>query len=112
MMARMFPKRPAEDRPVFSRLSTPYQFNSYLGFVEGLIAVAAVFARILTLCMIFSVWGVMSMLWWSRIGSPLLRLLALVPILLALPAALIPPMLAIGTIERWMLPRRSGVRSA
>jgi hypothetical protein len=105
MMALMFPRRPAEGQPVFSSLSTPYQFNPCLGWVEGLIAVFAVFARILTLCVIFAVWSVMSLLWWNLIPSRLWRLAALVPILLALPATLIPPMLAIGAIERWMQPR-------
>ena len=102
LLARMFPERPAPCKPVFSPLSTPFQFNPCLGLAEGLIAVAAVFARILTLCVILAVWGVISLLWWSRIAGQPWRFFALVPILLALPAALIPPMLAIGVVERWM----------
>ena len=106
-VARMFPERPASAVPVFSPLSVPYQFNPSLGFVDGLVAIAAAFARILALCMVFAVWGVMTLLAWGRIASHLWRVLALAPMILALPAALVPPMLAIAAIERRIRWRRS-----
>jgi hypothetical protein len=110
ILARMFPEHapnPAQlVPPVFSPLAVPYQFNPALGFIGGLVAVAATFARILTVCMVFAIWGTLSLLAWSRIGSQFWRMVALLPLMLALPAALIPPMLAIGAVEKWMRPRR------
>jgi hypothetical protein len=107
LIARMFPEAPTSAAPVFSEFSMPHQFNPSLGLVEGLVAVAAVFARILAICMVFAVWGVTSLLAWSRIAGHSWRVLALVPMMLALPAALIPPLLAIGAIESRIQPRRS-----
>jgi len=102
----MFPERPDPGAAAFSRFAVPHQFNPSLGIVEGVIAVAAVFARILTLCVIFAVWAVLSLLGWEWIASPLWRGVALLPMLLALPLALVPPMLAIAALERWCRPRR------
>ncbi len=106
LTARMFPERPAPAAPVFSGFSVPHQFNPSLGFLGGLVALAAALARILAFCMVFVVWGMLTLLAWSRIASHFWRVLALVPMLLLLPAALIPPMLAIATIERRIWPRR------
>ncbi len=106
----MFPARPAREAARYSPLAVPFQFNPCLGFVQGLVAVAAVFARILTLCVVFAVWGVLSLLGWGRIASPWWRAAAAVPILLALPTALIPPMLAIGSLERRLRPRDPSVQ--
>ena len=105
-MARMFPEPPTPAVPVFSEFSMPHQFNPSLGWLRGLAAIAAAFARILAFCMVFAVWGVMSVLAWSRIASHFWRVLALVPMIMALPAALIPPMLAIAAIENRIRPRR------
>ena len=106
IFARMFPgyaPSPAPAAPaVFSPLAVPHQFNPTLGFIGGLVAVAATFARILTVCVVFAVWGTLSLLAWSRIGSQFWRMCAVLPVMLALPAALVPPLLAIGAVERWM----------
>jgi hypothetical protein len=106
LAARLFPERPARGAPVFSKFALPRQCNPALGFVEGAVAAAAVFARILALCVIFAVWGVMSLVGWSRIASPFWRGVVLLPLVLALPAALLPVMLVIAAIERWILARR------
>jgi len=107
MLEKFFPECSGGGAPVFSKFAVPHQCNPTLGVVGGVIAAAAVFARILTLCVIFAVWAVMSLVEWNRIASPVWRRLALLPLILALPAALIPPMLAIAAIERWFLARRS-----
>jgi uncharacterized membrane protein len=107
MWTRLLPENPALVTPVFSSLSLPHQFNRKLGFVEALVAVTAAFARIMTLCAVFAVWGAVSLLAWSRLATSPWRFLALVPMLLALPAALIPPLIAITAVERRARPRRS-----
>jgi len=84
----------------------PYQFNPSLGLWGGLVAVMAAFARILTLCSVVAVWSVLSLSAWQRMAGQIWRYLALLPMLVALPAALIPTMLAIAAIERWMSGRR------
>ena len=103
---RMFPDPPADGAPVFSQFSTPHHFNPALGLAGGLVAMAAALLRIAAFCVVFAVWGVAALMAWSRIGSPLWRWLAGIPIVLALPAALIPPMLAIAAVERRVRPRR------
>ena len=105
LWGRMFPEPRGSGSPSFSRFSTPHHFNPTLGLAGGLVALAAALSRIAAFCVVFAVWGVMALLAWSRIASPLWRWLAAVPILLALPAALIPPMLAIAAIERRIMPR-------
>ena len=106
LLARLVPENPADITPVYSSFALPHQYNPKLGFAEALVAVFATLARILTSCAIFAVWGAMSLLAWSHMSAHAWRFVVLVPMLLALPAALFPPMLAIAAIERRLRPRR------
>jgi hypothetical protein len=105
-LALMFPDPPAT-KPSFSRFSTPHHFNPALGLAGGLVAVAAALLRIAAFCVVFALWGVVSLIAWNQIAGGFWQRLALVPIVLALPLALIPPMLAIGALEKWIWARRS-----
>lgn len=102
----MFPDGPAPAVPVFSDFAMPHQFNPSLGLLHGLVAITAALSRIAAFCVVFAAWGVMSLMAWSQIGSHFWRAVALVPMVLALPVALIPPMLAIAAVERRIQARR------
>lgn len=83
-----------------AQFATPHTFNPNLSVGNALLAVAACLARVFGACVLFALWGGLSVYVWSAIEGHFWRsaaVLALVFLLLAAMAAL---MIAISLVER------------
>src|SRR5271165_3129810 len=87
-------------RSVFASLATPYTFNPDLGAWDALVAVLGCLARIFGACLLFAVWGGVSLRGWSAIDNRFWRAAAVLPLVLIFFAALALLMLAISQIEK------------
>jgi hypothetical protein len=89
-----------------SRFAVPYTFNPDLNLGEAAAAVAGCLARIFGACVLFAIWGGVSVLAWSNIESHLWRALAVLGLVLLFLATLATLMAAISALEQKIFPKR------
>jgi hypothetical protein len=70
------------DRSAYERFALPHAFKPRLSFLEACMAVFAAISKIFLGSLLFAVWGTYSLLAWSTIHSPFLRVIVLLPLLL------------------------------
>jgi hypothetical protein len=111
LISLMFPPldRPPQAgvRSVCEPFAVPHTFNPSLTFCGALIALMSWIARIFLGNLLFAVWGVGSLMAWSRIHNCFWRALALPPLVLLFLVSFAALMIAISTVVRWISPHRS-----
>jgi hypothetical protein len=109
LVARMFPPfdgpPQAGAKSVGEPFAVPYMFNPNLTFTGALIAVASSVSRIFLGSLLFAVWGVGSLMAWSRIHNHFWRVMALVPLILLFLVSFAALMIAISTVVTWVSPK-------
>jgi hypothetical protein len=70
------------DRSEYERFALPHDFKPRLSFFEACLAVFAALTKIFLGSLLFAVWGTYSLLAWSTIHSPVMRVIVLLPMLL------------------------------
>jgi hypothetical protein len=70
------------DRSEYERFALPHVFKPRLSFFEACLSVFAAISKIFLGSLLFAVWGTYSLLAWSTIHSPFLRVIVLLPLLL------------------------------
>src|SRR5450432_1188741 len=80
----------------------PHTFNPNLSLIEALFAVAIAFSRIFLGSLLFALWGVAAWTTYAAISNPMLRILAVVPIVLLFLVSILTLMLAISSFVTWL----------
>jgi hypothetical protein len=94
------------DRSAYERLAIPHTFKPQLSLWEALIAATGALLRIFLGSLLFAFWGGYTLLGWSTIRNPFLRVAVLVPFFLLFLAVFALLMLAISALVRAISPRR------
>ena len=101
------PAEREDNRSKGERFAIPFSFKPQLSFREGVVGTAGSFLRVLLGCLLFAVWGAYSLMFWTTIRSPWLRIAVLSSLLIAFLLSLALTMLAIAAVMRSALARRS-----
>jgi len=96
----------SEGGSVLTRLAVPHSFGPALRFGDALVAVVGTVTRIFGGCILFAVWGGVSVLALSAIGSRFWRAVAVLPLVAVFVAAMATLLLAVSRVERLLLSKR------
>lgn len=91
---------------MYERFAIPHAFKPQLSFPEAIIAAMGAFLRIFLGSLLFAVWGAYTMVMWSTIRTPLLRVALLLPMILLFLVLFTLLMMAIAAAVRSLLLRR------
>jgi hypothetical protein len=80
----------------------PHTFNPNLSLIEAVFAVAIAFTRIFLGSMLFALWGVAAWMTYAAIPNPVLRTLAVAPIVALFVLSMFLLMLAITSVVNWL----------
>ncbi len=89
-----------EVRSKYERLAIPFTFKPQLSFLEAVIATAGAFSRVFLGSLLFAVWGTYSLVAWTRIHNPFLRVGVQLPLFLLFLFSFFLLMFAIAALVR------------
>lgn len=86
----------------------PHTFNPNLSLTEAVVAVGIAFTRIFLGSLNFSLWGVAVWMTYAAISNPIVRVIAVLPIILLFLISTAALMLGITTAVNWVHGRKHG----
>lgn len=96
----------AAARPsLLARLAPPYTFAPALHPRDALVAVAGTLVRLFGSCILFALWGALSLRAWSSLTGTFWRIVALPPLVLLFAAVFGGFLMAVSALERRLVRR-------
>jgi len=101
------PAKTAVRRNLADHFAIPHDFPPDLSLKEALVRVGGALVRICVGSLLFALWGVASARVWNAIPNPLLRVLALLPLLAVFLVAMTAVMLGVTAVVKKISPKPS-----
>src|SRR5271165_1893706 len=101
------PAKTAVRRNLADHFAIPHDFPPDLTLKEALVRVGGAIVRIFVGSLLFALWGVASALAWNAIPNPLLRVLALLPLLAVFLVAMTAVMMGVTAVVKKISPKPS-----
>jgi hypothetical protein len=103
----IYPVKGRGQRTIADRFAIPHTFPPELTITQALVRVGGALMRICLGSLLFALWGVGSLMVWSAVANPFLRVLALLPLLAVFLATATGVMLGVTAVVKWLSPHAS-----